>query len=122
MCAVETCDKKQGNTRYCYMHQKRLSKYGDLNAKFSSKDESTTYRAVHERLSKKRGKAANFLCIDCGSQASDWCYDYTDPSPLHRFGGDNYPYSLDLSKYVTRCRSCHRSYDIAKDKEVTNAV
>ncbi len=68
------------------------------------------YNAVHDRLTKDLGPAANRLCVDCGEPAAHWSYDHSDPEELTdpRLG---WAYSLDHSHYLARCNSCHRRLD-----------
>lgn len=61
--------------------------------------ETPSQSAVHDRLRRVRGRAADHPCIDCGGQARDWAFE--EPSG----------YSTDLSRYHPRCRSCHAKQD-----------
>ena len=54
---------------------------------------------IHKRIHRKFGKAADFLCINCGKKARDW-------------SSENGKYSNHIKEYKPRCRSCH----VKKDK------
>lgn len=76
--------------------------------------ESPTYRTVHTRLTKWRGKANNHQCVDCDQRADQWSYDHSDPDPRSERSGNNMlPFSTDLSRYQPRCNSCHTAFDRA---------
>lgn len=74
---------------------------------------STTYGAVHVRVRRERGPAAEQPCAHCGEQAADWAYDHTDEHPLvgATARGTRAEYSADTRRYVALCRSCHTSFD-----------
>lgn len=75
-----------------------------------------TYAAVHRQLAAERGAAAEQTCAECAAPATDWSYDNADPRELtDRVTGC--AYSLDLSHYRPRCRSCHRTIDWARRRE-----
>lgn len=72
---------------------------------------SNRYSAVHERLRKSRGRAAEHVC-ECGQPARQWAYDGSDPNELSDTDhGRPVTYSADLSRYVPMCVSCHRRLD-----------
>lgn len=61
--------------------------------------DNPTYRNVHERVRRARGKASEYGCVDdCGRQAEDW-------SQIHGTDG------TDPEHYEPRCRTCHVAYD-----------
>lgn len=75
-----------------------------------------TYTAAHYRVYEARGRAKNYACVDCGANALDWSYDGSDPDELHEDrpvsgGTTRATYSLDVTRYVPRCRSCHCKFD-----------
>lgn len=49
-------------------------------------------------------------CVDCGARAHTWSYSRPDPVD-ERYDPRGLPYSLDLSRYDPRCRSCHSKRD-----------
>lgn len=68
---------------------------------------STTYRAVHKRVSMARGKAREYTC-QCGAQAEQWAYNHSDPAELtQQWNGKTVTYSADVMHYDPLCRGCH---------------
>lgn len=59
---------------------------------------SPEYKRVHKQIVRKRGRAAEQSCADCGNPARDWAHVH-DSDPL------------DVNNYEPRCRSCHNIYD-----------
>lgn len=70
------------------------------------------YTGIHHRLVRQRGSAKKHTCVGCRGRAFDWSYDYRDPNDLT---SDEGRYSLNLERYVARCRSCHVKHDLQKD-------
>jgi len=59
---------------------------------------SPSYDVWHHRVTKARGPASGYPCVDCGSPAQDW--STVNPS------------SDDIqARFQPRCRRCHRRYD-----------
>jgi len=57
-----------------------------------------SYAVWHRRVTKARGPASGYPCVDCGRPAQDW--STANPS------------SDDIwVRFQPRCRSCHRHYD-----------
>jgi len=57
-----------------------------------------SYAVWHHRVTKARGAASGYPCVDCGKPAQDW--STANPS------------SDDIwVRFQPRCRSCHRHYD-----------
>jgi hypothetical protein len=57
-----------------------------------------SYDAWHRRVTKARGTASGYACVDCGKPAQDW-------STVN-------PFSDDIQvRFQPRCRPCHRFYD-----------
>jgi hypothetical protein len=72
------------------------------------------YNSLHARLRRVRGAASALICIDCGRQADEWSYRGGCPDELSEArgqGGLAMPYTLDLSMYDPRCKSCHVKRD-----------
>jgi hypothetical protein len=69
-----------------------------------------SYETVHRRL----GNASQHRCVDCGGGAAEWSYIGGDPN--EKCSAKGYRYSVDLSYYVPRCRSCHQHFDPARTK------
>ena len=75
-----------------------------------------SFAGVHKRLSRLRGPASRYQCVDCMGRAREWSYDGLDPRQLMgESRGVVMAYSLDLSHYHPRCTSCHRKFDGAGD-------
>ena len=79
------------------------------------------YQAAHLRVASEQGPASSHPCVDCGSPAQEWSYTYTTNREL-RDPKSGCAYSLSLSDYVPRCRSCHRCHDARKRREVVPYV
>lgn len=67
-------------------------------------DREVTYRTLHQRVAKERGKAAEYSCRDCNNPAAQW-------ATVHGTDGTD-PYE----HYVPLCLSCHNVYDGVADK------
>lgn len=73
------------------------------------------YASLHVRLRKARGAATSLNCIDCGARADEWSYRGGCPDELaeaRERDGREMRYSLDLSLYDPRCKSCHVRRDM----------
>ena len=72
------------------------------------------YPGAHSRVCVARGKASEHLCVDCGHPAGDWSYDGLDPQELtSQVHGFVLSYSLNITHYQPRCKSCHTRFDMA---------
>lgn len=59
------------------------------------------HRELHKLISRVRGKASSYRCVDCPNVAMDWSWIHgTCPE--------------DICNYEPRCRSCHLKYDNGK--------
>jgi DNA-directed RNA polymerase subunit RPC12/RpoP len=57
-----------------------------------------SYDVWHHRVTKARGPASGYACVDCGNPAQDW--STVNPS------------SDDIqARFQPRCRRCHRRFD-----------
>ena len=116
-CSVEDCDRLAHAHGFCMTHLTRWRKHGDplFVAPILGRPlvgEVPTFAAIHKRLSRKRGSAREYPCVDCGDRAAEWSYMGGDPNELRgRSGRSVVPYSLDLSLYAPRCVRCHRIFD-----------
>lgn len=76
--------------------------------------ERNSYRAIHLRLRKERGRASDQTC-PCGQPAVNWSYDGGDPDERYSIVKSDRPtkrrYSIDLARYTARCYSCHARLD-----------
>lgn len=103
------CDRPVHGRGWCSVHYDRWRRQGDPNVRKQGKPPvlpNPGYSAVHLRLKVSRGKAADFLCVDCGQQANHWSYKYG--------GGGGLSYSANLDDYEPRCRSCHMKLDMPR--------
>lgn len=78
---------------------------------------STEYQAIHMRMRRLKGRAAEQSCVDCAGPAMDWSYDGEDPDEvtvLHSSGRTICAISTKPEHYVARCRSCHCKHDKAR--------
>jgi hypothetical protein len=127
VCNVAACGKPHYAQGFCKRHYTRWKRWGDpfrvepggtgdhgrgaQNAGWRGVD--VGYHAVHDRLRGERGPARGYTCLDCGGQAAEWSYlggapdERIDPSV-------GYAYTVDLSCYAPRCRSCHRTADASR--------
>ncbi|MCW2165378.1 hypothetical protein B0I12_002533 [Microbacterium hydrothermale] len=118
-CRAEGCDRvDSGSHGYCNTHILRLRRHGSLELPPYRKADhprwtgsEATYSAVHQRLRQEKGRADQHQCIDCSKVAHHWSYTHDDPNErAGQFGA----YSVDLSRYVPRCASCHKRFDMAR--------
>jgi hypothetical protein len=106
-CSIDGCEKppRSRTAGICEMHYWRLRRNGDLEP--HPRKLSFLYRAVHTRVVKVRGPAADHPCADCGAPARHWSY-------IGRVG-----FSLSVGDYEPRCCSCHQYYDLAHHAQKT---
>lgn len=110
-CAVTGCNRPIKARGWCDTHYTRWRRTGDprgdtpIGARSIPHPDS--YSAVRQRIRRERGPASALACMDCGTGARDWSYDYSDPHE-HIDPARGYRYSTDVDRYVPRCRSCHR--------------
>jgi hypothetical protein len=111
ICTYEGCDhvRRSHTSPWCQTHYVRIWRNGDPSVVRTTVKEQPAYRSAHARLTRKRGRASQFQCVDCPRRAHHWSYDGTDPNELKSPRGQTY--SLDVSKYVPRCASCHMKHD-----------
>lgn len=69
------------------------------------------YRAAHNRVTAKKGKAKEYACL-CGRSAQEWGYDHLDKNELVEiWNAREVKYSLDPEHYVALCHPCHIKLD-----------
>lgn len=124
VCAVEDCDRGAVRKRWCERHYRRAIRNGDptVTPPRPKKDPSAlsmTYKAVHTRVTRLRGRAADQPCVDCGSPARQWSYTGADPNEVTGTTSPRKGYevkvtwSLDPAFYAARCVPCHQEHDAA---------
>lgn len=120
-CVIDTCARPPASraATMCRMHQERSLRTGrpEIDSRRGAANENwtgdqVTYRALHKRLARARGKADQYTCVDCGRPAQQWAYDNTDPNPRESMqNGSLVQFSNDLNRYQPMCRRCHKNHD-----------
>lgn len=116
-CTVDGCTREQHARAMCNTHDRRVKKTGDPHNRGHLggrplKGAHPTWAAIHKRLSRSRGPAKKYTCVDCGRRAQEWSYDGNDEQQLVGYShGWELAYSLNLNHYEPRCSSCHRLFD-----------
>lgn len=123
-CSIEGCDRRTKANGLCGAHNERSRTHGDPgNEPIGAKPRRWSgprvgYGGLHARLRNTRGKASGHSCNHCGGPALQWAYDHSDPDPrVDRETG--LEYSLDLSRYVPLCASCHKVFDLQYRPQVS---
>lgn len=132
VCVADGCDRRNFSYGYCSLHYQRVRKHGDPSVVASHpsgsanpawKNHDITYFTAHQRVTDRRGRAADYLCRHCGEQAKQWAYDHLDPDQMTSPSGT---YSAKPQHYVPLCVSCHRRFDIdyaaESNESETNSV
>lgn len=118
MCRIDGC-LRTGYGTICPMHRERLRTRGDIGT-IEARHElpSNHYRSAHARVMYRRGKASQYLCVDCGEQACEWSYRGGSKDERSEYKNANTPwregelaYSSNPDDYDPRCKSCHNIYD-----------
>lgn len=118
-CTIEGCEKPRKARGWCSMHEARIRRHGDphmvkrgpLRADWVN-DAAISYRGMHSRVVRSRGKASEHPCSACTCPAEQWSYDETDPAPLVGVqNGSTVRWSADVERYRPMCRSCHKRAD-----------
>lgn len=108
-CTVPGCGRAHHALGLCRAHWTRARRAGPATTRTAIRDAPPVpgYYALRRRLTTARGPAASLVCAECASPAGVWSYDGTDPDE-RTDPTRGYHYSLDLTRYRPRCRSCHR--------------
>jgi hypothetical protein len=124
-CSVDGCalPAKSHAQDMCDKHYTRARRHGDPNqVDIKPGDNIST---IHKRLSKARGSATRYACVECGKPAKQWAYDNADPA--EKWGLNNgclCAYSLDMDHYQPMCASCHKRFDckVKRSRQVSHAA
>ena len=118
-CEVDGCDSKPRSScaLMCEVHYYRMRRNDSLEAHGNDAGElnhlwtgdAVGYRALHSRIKRSKGSAAEYQCVDCGKQAKHWSYDHLSDSEKQAPQG---VYSTDLDRYEPRCVACHMTFDL----------
>ena len=107
-CSVGGCGKKHYSRGYCTAHYYKFLRHGDPEWQAPVKPGGeVSYRTMHERVQKARGKAAEYQCARCPAQAADWAW-------IHGLDRG------DVTSYTPMCTSCHMKYDIGAERHWKN--
>jgi hypothetical protein len=74
-----------------------------LNREPTRITDSKEYNRIHREVVKAKGKAKEYLCVDCEKDAMDW-------SCIKGSSGSH------IDDFEPRCRSCHLRYDWTEDR------
>lgn len=116
VCAVDRCPNlvTGGGRGLCPKHYERQRKFGSTAPRaFPRKrktDDTPSYRLVHTWLVARRGRADQYLCVDCKRPARHWAFD-NDPDGALVDPASGRLYSDDLYRYSPRCVACHLAQD-----------
>jgi len=64
---------------------------------------TTARRQLHGKIEIIRGKASEYNCVDCGSEAYHWTW-------IHNTDDE------DIYNYTPRCTNCHYKYDFSGER------
>jgi hypothetical protein len=68
-----------------------------------------SYATIHSLVTKERGSAWEYRCVDCGAMGREWAYNHeADIEVLDEHG---LTYSLSVWDYEPRCKPCHWAFD-----------
>lgn len=107
-CNFKGCQRPHQAKGWCSRHYQQILEGKQPTKILPYRDESVSYEALHTRIKRARGRAAQYNCVECDGPADDWAYTYGCPRETQSPRG---PYTTDISRYQPMCRSCHRSFD-----------
>lgn len=132
-CVVAGCERAAithaGELDICATHYARKRRRGSVHIvlprhpsgenSYKWKGDNVSYNTAHKRNQYLRGKASEYQCVDCGSQAQEWAYQYTagdremtewiEDTRVGR--ARELAYSPDAEHYAAMCKSCHIKFD-----------
>ena len=82
-------------------HRAKMSRIKKGEELPGRRPDAVAYAQAHHAVTKARGVARDYACVDCGEQAAEWSFK-------HGSG-----YSMDPTDYEPRCVRCHRVFDAA---------
>lgn len=86
----------------CYQREKTVERNRAREAS------ELTYKGMHLRVKRHRGRASQNPCVDCGASAADWSCRH---DAGHTVDDAGRYYSLNVEDYDPRCKACHARYD-----------
>jgi hypothetical protein len=116
-CQVAGCERASSRKRanICEMHYGRWRRTGQYTLPGPRKRlKEPSYYTAHTRVRYERGRAATYLCIDCGEPARHWSFAWRRvPHDEWLWSEDNglRPYSGNGDHYDARCAMCAAWYD-----------
>lgn len=114
-CAEDGCDALETNRGMCFKHFVKwtYTDEGRAAVQFKPKKTKVAYITAHHRLRRLKGYAADFACVDCGEEASEWSLNHDAKETIASVERAYYGtlYSLNAEDYSPRCTACHRAYD-----------
>lgn len=122
-CTVAQCTIRAKGHGLCAKHLKRVRAHGDPDVSKPggrpTVGDEPGWSAAHKRVSRKRGKASAYSCVDCGRSAGEWSYNNRDANelvdPKLRLA-----YSLLPEHYDARCVPCHRAFDAKNRRSIAH--
>ncbi len=108
-CSVDGCEKPTDARGFCNGHYQRWKKGKPIDGALYTIPEVIKYSAVHKRIAKQRGRAAELSCADCSCTAEHWSYRHDCPKEL--IDAELGAYCLHPEHYDPRCAKCHKRFD-----------
>jgi hypothetical protein len=114
------CGKRK-RVRSAHLRRGMVQSCGCLRSETTAarnwRGDDVTYIGAHLRVSRQRGPAADYECVDCEGPAKEWSlsHEAQDVKEEQR-GRYLVPYSPDPNDYEPRCKQCHSYYDQAVER------
>ena len=119
LCRHDPCDRPADRKGLCDAHYQRQRTGRDMDnpplrpwTANSAAKRTSSYKAAHVKLYRRRGKAGGYLCVKCDERARDWSLRHRDPR-VHPEMDDatGMRYSMNVDDYDPMCKPCHLAYD-----------
>lgn len=112
-CLAPDCANRGWNAGYCSRHKVTT---GNTHG-YRADPARVSYPAAHARVAALWGCANKYVCIYCGSRASQWSYDGSDSTqnfaPTSSSNDKHWSfYSVWPEFYAPLCRKCHAAKDM----------